>query len=152
LLGDRILLIGRRETEGRIAAPHGRRQSDQPQPGNADAIAPGAIAAFLGHDLPEQSLKGRHEMRLIEHDQSVDAEQAGVQGPHPSRHAVAFEKQPRPDHVDRADDDCRCRRVAQPVAVVDPRAAQRGDRQRGIGTQAQSLAQLAGAGAAGAGV
>lgn len=81
-------------------------------------------------------------MRLVEHDKRVGADESRVIGAHLAGNAVTFEKQPRADHVDRADDDRGRSRVFQPCAIVEEFPAQRGNGKVLVALEAQPALQF----------
>ena len=79
-------------------------------------------------------------MCLVQHDQGVDAEQAGMHRTRAGRHVVAAKQQTGADHVDRAHDDSRNTRLFKPASIIRMLAAQRGHRQRLVQGEMQAVA------------
>lgn len=69
-----------------------RRQREQPQAG---ALRVRDVGRRELLDAAEQAFEWRHQMRLVQHDERVDAEQPGGIWTHLTRHAIALEQQPR---------------------------------------------------------
>ncbi len=92
-----------------------------------------------GRNVLHKVLERRYEVGLVEDDESVGPEQAGVVGAHLPRHPIPLEQEAGADHVDRPDDDRGRGRVREPLTVVHEPAAKRGDRKSAIRRQAESL-------------
>jgi len=80
-------------------------------------------------------------MRLIEHDQCVGSEEAGVVWPHLAGCPIALEEKPGADHVDGAHDDGGRGGIFQPVLVVNVLTTESRDRQRAC-SQTERLFEL----------
>ena len=102
------------------------------------------LAVAMRFDLPQQGFERRAQMRLVEQNERIDTEEAGMVRTHSPRHAVAFEQQPGADHVDGPDHDGGLRGIFQPVPVVGESAAQRGDGEPCPRVEPQLRGQLAG--------
>ena len=101
-------------TEHRRASGAGRRQRDGAELGSA--LHPLDIAQQRGE-------RGR-EMRLVEQHQGVVSEEPRVRRAKRAPVAVAREEQPRPHHIDGADEDRGPRGVEAPRTVVGEPPAQ----------------------------
>ena len=100
-------------------------------PGVADRIATRTPALPMRCTAPSVCRNGFGQMRFVQKDQAVDAEQARMDGLHAVRDAVAAKQQPRADLIDRGAEDRRLRGRAHPI-VLQRRTASKpsGDERR----------------------
>ena len=82
--------------------------------------------SYGGECLPERL----GQMRLVQEDQAVGPEQAGMDGLHAVRHPVSAKQQPRADLIDGGAKDRRLRRRARPIVLQRRSAAKPPDDQR----------------------
>ncbi len=122
----------------------GRRQREQPEArehASQGLVARPELETAPCHPL-QQLLEWWHEVCLVENDQGVGTQETGVIRAHLPGHSVAFEEEPRTDHVHGPDDDGGRGRILQPFAVVDVLAAERRDGERALTVQTEPLLEV----------
>lgn len=119
--------------EADVACPLFRRrrreERDLERSGRGRLLPPSV--ALIGTNPAERLAERLGQMRLVEQDQAVRADQAGLHRLHGIRHPVAAEEQPRADLVHRRAEHGRLGWRARPVRFARDAAAQAAGEERG---------------------